>query len=98
MDAESLFEQCRRAQLEGSSSLSCVDYLVASTEYHSFMALMHDFFMMDEWQQDIAGDWVPEDSGEEAPGAEAAEPDALAGYASTDEAEAGADAARDCGK
>jgi len=41
--AEDVYETCRRFQQSGdTSSMVCIDYLVASTEYESFMQLAYD--------------------------------------------------------
>jgi hypothetical protein len=50
-------EACKRAQGgEGASCVTCVDYLVAATEYHSFMLLAYDFASMSMWDQPEDGD------------------------------------------
>lgn len=37
------------AQSDDSGAYTCIDYLVASTEYDSFLQLMHDFCAMSAW-------------------------------------------------
>ena len=54
-------EACREARESGDLSTASLDYLLASTEYESFVRLAQDFALMNAW--------VPEDGADDTFGA-----------------------------
>jgi len=51
LTTEEVYEACRRVK-EGSDSawITCVDYLLAATEYTSFIGLVADFQGLEQWE------------------------------------------------
>lgn len=50
IDMSEVAEACKRVQgSDAANCVTCVDYLVAATEYHSFMLLAYDFASMSMW-------------------------------------------------
>ena len=45
------------ATSDDTGAYTCIDYLVASTEYDAFLQLMHDFSAMRSW--DVGADGAP---------------------------------------
>mmetsp|Transcript_37823 Transcript_37823/g.82271 ORF Transcript_37823/g.82271 Transcript_37823/m.82271 type:complete len:151 (-) Transcript_37823:109-561(-) len=51
LSAEEVFNACRRIKEGGDAAwLSCVDYLLAATEYNRFLQLVADFQSMQQWE------------------------------------------------
>lgn len=67
---QAIFEACVKAQqAQDGSWLTCIDYLIASTEYESFMELAYDHFCMGAYEPNDVTAWdageVDEEAGEE---------------------------------
>ena len=63
---QEVYEACKKAHETGSANwLTCIDYLLASTEYESFMELSYDHYMMSAYDPDEDEEWdAPEEEGE----------------------------------
>ncbi len=48
-------EQLEQAARQGSGAHTCIDYLLASTEFTAFLQLMHDFNSMSQWDVEDEG-------------------------------------------
>lgn len=54
-------EACKRMQgSDAANCVTCIDYLVAATEYHSFMLLAYDFASMSMWDNGDGTGAAPE--------------------------------------
>lgn len=59
LTVKSVCEACASAQ-ETHSHMAAIDYLVASTEYESFMQLAYDHFSMGQYEPEEGEEWAPE--------------------------------------
>mmetsp|Transcript_30540 Transcript_30540/g.42288 ORF Transcript_30540/g.42288 Transcript_30540/m.42288 type:complete len:148 (+) Transcript_30540:102-545(+) len=51
LNVEEVFEACRRVKEQGDAAwLTCVDYLLAATDYTRFLQLAADFQSMEQWE------------------------------------------------
>eukprot|EP00899_Mesostigma_viride_P019051 jgi/Mesvir1/27147/Mv20815-RA.1 len=59
--AQQLYEDCsahRELAKSGTQApLTCLDYLIAATQYEMFMNLAHDFIQMDSWDDNRYVEW-----------------------------------------
>ena len=61
IDIGEVAEACKRVQgSDAANCVTCIDYLVAATEYNSFMLLAYDFASMSMWDEPV-GDGEGED-------------------------------------
>jgi hypothetical protein len=68
---QEVFEACQYVQDSGEAGwVTCIDYLIASTEYESFMNLSYDYHEMFVFDPTPETEWnpPPEDAGDDSQG------------------------------